>query len=43
MYEGVCCPGYEWNSDIGNCTGCQWGLLQSVDLFQIKEVVCHMI
>lgn len=35
-YEGGCCSVYEWNSELGNCTGCQWVLLQSVDLFKIK-------
>lgn len=24
-YEGRCCPGYEWNNDLGNCTECNIG------------------
>lgn len=24
-YEGGCCPGYEWNSELGNCTVCKIG------------------
>nr|XP_034335246.1 uncharacterized protein LOC117692190 [Crassostrea gigas] len=23
--SGVCCPGYKWNKDIGNCTECNIG------------------